>query len=107
MEKKEIEKLVDKYQKRADNAEAAYQETGAARYNTTYWNNQELADTLRIALSAKDDHEALRDMRMMLSNFASRGAAATSPLRSGDEQVRLSLELAREIAEYGQRNGLI
>ena len=60
-----------------------------------------------MALSAKEEHETLHDMKMMLSNFASRGAAATSPFRSGDEQVKLALALAREIAEYGQRNGLI
>lgn len=107
MEKKEIEKLIAKYQKRADNAEIVYQETGAQRYYTTQWTNQSLADTLRIALSAKDDHEALRDMRMMVSNFASRGAAATSVLRSENEQAALALTLAKEIAEYGRWNGLI
>ena len=73
----------------------------------THWTNQNLADALRVALSAKEEHETLRDMKIRLSNFASRGAAATSPLRSDDEQVKLTLALAREIAEYGQRNGLI
>ena len=104
---KELEKLIAKYQQRADAAEQAYQETGVQRYYTTHWTNQNLADALRIALSAKEEHETLHDMKMMLSNFASRGAAATSPFRSGDEQVKLALALAREIAEYGQRNGLI
>ena len=73
----------------------------------THWTNQNLADALRVALSAKEEHETLRDMKIRLSNFASRGAAATNPLRSDDEQVKLTLALAREIAEYGQRNGLI
>ena len=107
MDEKELEKLIVQYQKRADNAEQANQETGVQRYYTTHWMNQNMADALRIALSAKEEHETLRDMKMMLSNFASRGAAATSPLRSGDEQVKLALTLARELAEYGQRNGLI
>ena len=107
VDEKELEKLIDQYQKRADTAEQAYQETGMQRYYTTHWTNQNLADALRIALSAKEEHETLHDMKMMLSNFASRGAAATSPLRSGDEQVKLALTLARELAEYGQRNGLI
>ena len=104
---KELEKLMAKYQQRADAAEQAYQETGVQRYYTTHCTNQDLADALRMALSAKEEHETLHDMKMMLSNFASRGAAATSPFRSGDEQVKLALALAREIAEYGQRNGLI
>ena len=104
---KELEKLIAKYQQLADAAEQAYQETGVQRYYTTHCTNQDLADALRMALSAKEEHETLHDMKMMLSNFASRGAAATSPFRSGDEQVKLALALAREIAEYGQRNGLI
>lgn len=104
---KELEKLMAKYQQRADAAEEAYQETGVKRYYTTHCANQDLADALRIALSAKEDHETLRDMRLMLSNFASRGAAAHSPHRSQDERVKLALTLAAEIADYGQRNGLI
>ena len=73
----------------------------------THCTNQDLADTLRMALSAKADHDTLRDMRLMLSNFASRGAAANSPHRSQDERVELAMKLAEEIADYGQRNGLI
>lgn len=107
MTKKELEKLIAKYQKRADDAAEKFQETGLRRYYTTHWNNLDLADALRMAASAKHDHEMLSDMRMMLSNFASRGAAATSPLRSSDERAKLALTLAKEIAEYGQRNGLI
>lgn len=104
---KEMEKMIDKYQKRADAAEEAYQETGMQRYYTTYCTNQDLADALRIALSAKEEHEILHDMKSVLSKFASKGAAATSPFSSEDEQVKLALTLAKELAEYGRRNGLI
>ena len=52
-------------------------------------------------------HDTLRDMRLMLSNFASRGAAAASSHRSQEERVELAMKLAEEIADYGQRNGLI
>lgn len=104
---KELEKLIAKYQQRADAAEEAYQETGAKRYYTTHCTNQDLADALRIALSAKEDHETLRDMRLMLSNFASRGAAAVSSHRSQDERAELALDLAAEVADYGRRNGLV
>lgn len=107
VEKKTLEKLIAKYQNRADIAEQALQETGLTRYNTTFWNNQEMADALRLALSAKDDHDALLDMRMMLSNFATRGAAATSPHLPQEERVELAMKLSEEIADYGRRNGLI
>lgn len=106
MTKKDLEKLVVKYQKRADEAAAKHQETGLTRYYTTYWNNQDMADALRMAVSAKDDCEALRDMRLMMSNFASRGAAATSEIRPREERVELAMALARDLAEYGHRNGL-
>ena len=107
MDEKELEKLIDQYQKRADTAEQAYQETGMQRYYTTHWTNQNLADALRIALSAKEEHETLHDMKMMLSNFASRGAAAISPQRAPDERAELAVRLVAEVADYGRRNGLI
>ena len=107
LERKELEKLVKKYQAKAEAAAQAYQETGLARYHATYWRNQDMADALRTALYAKDDHETLHDMRMVLSNFASRGAAAVSPYRGRDERVELALRLAEEVADYGRRNGLI
>ena len=40
MEKKELEKLVEKYQAKADAAAQAYQETGLTRYHSAYWRNQ-------------------------------------------------------------------
>lgn len=107
MEKKELERMIAKYQKRADEAERVHQETGLARYHTTYWNNQDMADALRMALSAKDDHDTLCDMRLVLSNFASRGAAAVSPYRDQDERVKLAMRLAEELADYGRLNGLL
>ena len=61
MSEKELEKLIAKYQQQADAAEEAYQETGAKRYYTTHCTNQDLADALRMALSAKADHDTLRD----------------------------------------------
>ena len=39
LEQKDLEKLVEKYQKKADEAEEAYQQTGMARYHATYWRN--------------------------------------------------------------------
>lgn len=107
VDKKEMEKLIEKYQKRADVAELAYQVTGERRYCTAQWTNQDLADTLRIALTAKEDYETLRDMKRVLSEFASRGATANSQLWPEDERTEIAMTLAAEIADYGKRNGLI
>lgn len=107
LDEKELKKLIEKYEKRADAAEQAYQTSGAQRYYTARCTNQDMADALRVALSAKEDHEELQTMKLELSNFASRGAAATSPFRPESERAELAAILAKELADYGKRNGLI
>lgn len=107
LEQKELAKLVEKYQAKADAAAQAYQETGLTRYHSTYWRNQDMADALRTAMTAQEDHDTLREIRLVLSNFASRGAAAGSPHRAPDERAELATQLAAEVADYGRRLGLI
>ncbi len=63
MDKKELCKLADRYQAKADRAYASYQETGLVRYDRERCNNEDLADALRMAASAADDHAALVSMR--------------------------------------------
>ncbi len=107
LDEKELKKLIEKYDKRADNALQLYQETGAKRHYTANYTSQNMADALRVALQAKEDHEDLQNMKLELSNFASRGAAATSQLRPESERAELAAILAKELADYGKRNGLI
>lgn len=103
----ELEKLIVKYQNRADAAEQLHQETGMRRYYTASWRNRELADTLRMAQSAKEDHDALISLRMTLANFASSAVVALSQFQTETERAKLAVALAKEIAEYGQLCGLI
>lgn len=105
--KKELEKLAAKYQAKADEAEAAYQETGASRYYTTKTRNEDLADSLRMAAAASDEHQELMSLRMMMVNYASRAAAATGQFKSEEEKVELAMSLAKELAAYGRLNGYI
>ena len=55
MDKKTLEALAERYQKRADHAFENYQETGIKRYDTERNNMEDLADALRMAANAADE----------------------------------------------------
>lgn len=105
--KKELEKLAAKYQAKADEAEATYQETGMSRYYTIKTRNEDLADSLRMAAAASDEHQELVSLRMMMANYASRAASATWTFKSEDEKAELAMKLTEELAAYGRLNGYI
>ena len=63
MDKKNMEALAERYQKRADRAFENYQETGIKRYYTERNNMEDLADALRMAANAADEHNAYVGMR--------------------------------------------
>lgn len=63
MDGNELEKLAERYQQRADRAFENYQETGIKRYDTERNNMEDLADALRMAANAADEHAAYVGMR--------------------------------------------
>ena len=65
MDTKALKKLINRYQQKAD---AAYR-----RYDREYRNNEDLADALRVALNANDEHTQLISIRSDLATLA--GAA--------------------------------
>lgn len=73
MDAKELKKLIDRYQQKADTAYRNYQESGVSRYDREYRNNEDLADALRVALNANDEHTQLISIRSDLASLA--GAA--------------------------------
>ena len=72
MSKKELMKLADSFQKKADTAFQNYQETGASRYDSAFRRNEDIAAALRAAAEAADEHNAYINLKMEMSNFASR-----------------------------------
>lgn len=70
MTRKELERLAEKHQKKADTAYQNYQETGITRYSTTYRNNEDLAEAFRMAANAADDHAKLVALKGDLSQLA-------------------------------------
>lgn len=68
-----IEKMIDQADNRAERAYKNYQETGIRRYEREYQKAEDLADALRVALTAYDDHEKLGAIKaelMILANDA-------------------------------------
>ena len=76
MDTKELKKLIDRYQQKADVAYRNYQDSGVSRYDRERRNNEDLADALRIALNAKDEHTMLISIRADLADLASRAEMA-------------------------------
>ena len=63
MDKKKLMELAERYQCKADTAFQNYQETGITRYNTARRNNEDMAEALRMAASAKEDHDRMIHLR--------------------------------------------
>ncbi len=82
MTHKELEALVEKYEAKANKALSNYQETGAKKYQREYEANDDLAEALRIALNAKDEHDELRNYRCTVSIIAQQARADSKPDRA-------------------------
>ena len=58
MDKEKLMELAERYQHKADTAFQNYQETGITRYDTARRNNEDMAEALRMAASAKARYSA-------------------------------------------------
>ena len=70
MDEKKLLELAERYQRKADTAFQNYQETGITRYDTARRNNEDMAEALRMAASAKEDHDRMIHLRGVLSQLA-------------------------------------
>lgn len=106
MSKEKLMKLSEKYQAKADAAFENYQETGMSRYGSTYRRNEELADALRMAAGAADEHHAYISMKAQMANFACRAKMAAIA-DTEEKRDELTEALVRDLASYGRLLGLI
>ena len=106
MSKKELMKLADSFQKKADTAFQNYQETGASRYDSAFRRNEDIAAALRAAAEAAEEHNAYINLKMEMSNFASR-ARRVMLYTTEEEKAELTEALIRDIVSVGQLYGLI
>lgn len=106
MKRDELEKLADSFQSKADTAFQNYQETGMNRYASTARRNENIADALRVAAGAADEHQAYIGLKMEMANFASRAKRAMSTA-DDKEKTDLTEAIIRDIVSCGRLHGFI
>lgn len=79
IKKEELIKLIDKYDRQAEKAYMNYQETGTPRYDRERRNAEDLADALRVALSAADEHTAYISLKGDVLRLAAAAESGKAP----------------------------
>lgn len=100
MTEEKLYAMAEKYQAKADRAYQSYQETEITRYDRERRNAEELADALRMAAGAADDHLKLTRLRVEVSDLA--GLAE----RAKNDPAQLET-LRRSLLIIAQSHGLI
>ena len=112
MTKVELIALAERWQAKAARARERYQEDGLARHNREREQAQDLADALRVAANAADDHSELISLRGAVYCLAVKAHAAVdaldAPDRASDRDILT--DLARNVIStarlYGVDSGL-
>ena len=76
LSKERLGTLADRYQGKADRAYQNYQETGISRYDWERRNAEDLADALRAAANASEEHESLGFLRAEIVWYAGKADKA-------------------------------
>lgn len=82
LKEKELAALIEKYEAEARKNDRNYQETGITRYERQKHKAEDLADTLRVALNALEDHQKMLHYRWTVLRFAME-ARETDPGNAG------------------------
>lgn len=105
MNKQRLFDLADRYQAKADRAFYNYQETGVARYDATSRNNEELADALRMAANAADEHHSYIALKAQMAQFA-REAQEIGRATASEREKRMEA-LRKNLVSYGKLMGML
>ena len=107
MNRNELEKLAERYQAKADKAYMNYQETGISRYDRERRNNEDLADALRMAAAASDDHAQLISIRCDLAGLAAKAENLLRGDQLSHEFVAGAASLLENLVAVASTYGLI
>lgn len=105
MTKAELERLAEQYQHKADTAYQNYQETGVTRYNAVRRKSEDMADALRMAANAAEDHAKLIHLRGALSQLA--GKADRIAWAPEEQKDALTREVIGGLLVTARMEGLI
>ena len=108
MTKVEIVALAERWQAKADRAMARYQESGLARHNREREQAEDLANALRIAANAADDHSELIGLRCSLILLTNKSHAALNALDTPDRASDRDIltDMARNIISTARLYGV-
>ena len=108
MTKVEITALAEHWQAKADRAMDRYQESGLARHNREREQAEDLAEALRIAANAADDHSELIGLHCSLILLTNKSHAVLNALDTPDRASDRDIltDLARNIISTARLYGL-
>ena len=108
MTKVELIALAERWQTKADRAMERYQEDGLARHNREREQAQDLADALRVAANAADDHSELISLRGAVYCLAVKAHAAVDALDAPDRRRDRDIltDLARNVISTARLYGV-
>lgn len=108
MDKKALAKMLKQYEIKAERAEYRYQNTGESRYNSERERCEDVADGLRLALFAADEHNEFIGLR---TDFAKYGCQAQEIVARGNATGEADIDalwrLAVELSACARLHGLI
>jgi uncharacterized protein YqeY len=94
---KELTQLIEKHEKKSEEAYRNYQDTGNGRYWSTHKKEEDLADTLKVALKHKEEHRKLVSISSALKNWA--GTIAQMPYMTAERKEAEIKSILNEIME--------
>lgn len=106
MTREELEKLADRYQRKADRAFESFQETGIKRYDTERNNAEDLADALRMAANAADEHHEYIGMRYDFAKCVWQAKEISIPGIKAEDKANKVKELIENLIAYGNMMNL-
>lgn len=105
MTKEKLQEMASRYQEKADRAYMNYQETGITRYDRERRNAEDLADALRMAAYASDDHDELCGFKGMMSYLAAK--ASRIKYMPDDQKEKAMDHVLNELLAEASMKGLI
>lgn len=104
MTREELQALADRYQRIADRAYQNYQESRIGRYDTKYRDNERLANALRMAAEAAEDHQMMVHYKGELTDLAYK--AGRIKYSDSETAEKLREEIVSDLLVYGRANGV-
>lgn len=99
LKSEELDKLIEEYEKKSEDAYRNYQDTGHGRYWNMYRKYEDLADTLKVAREYMDKHIRSVDAEILIRRWAK--VIADMPWYTVERREAETKRILGEILEMG------